>query len=145
MSVRQSVGGGVSRGSAALRGRLRATSVRIGAALLSAGSAVAFAHHSTAMFDKKKEVTLVGVVTEYQWTNPHVFIEMDVPGEQGVAHYSIEGGSTRTMEKYGWKVRTLRPGDKLTLTMRPLRDGKPGGLVISAVLADGSTLKYDTN
>jgi hypothetical protein len=113
------------------------------ALLISASPSVA--HHSTAMFDSKREVTLVGAVTEYQWTNPHVFIELDAREKGSKAHYSVEGGATRTMEKFGWKARTLKPGEQVTLVIKPMRNGSNGGLLVRAVFPDGRTLEYDPN
>jgi hypothetical protein len=103
------------------------------------------AHHSFAMFDRDKEVTLVGTVREFQWTNPHAFIEMDVPSASGVAEkWSIELNSPNNLTRQGWKSSMLKPGDKISLTMNPLRDGKKGGLFVSVVLPDGKVLKDPT-
>jgi hypothetical protein len=119
---------------------------RLLAAALLAGTAVcAFAHHSFAMFDRDKEVTLVGTVREFQWTNPHAFIEMDVPNSSGVAEkWSIELNSPNNLTRQGWKSSMLKPGDKISLTMNPLRDGKKGGLFVSVVLPDGKVIKDPT-
>ena len=111
-------------------------------ALAIAAGTPAVAHHSTAMFDKTKIATVTGIVTDYQWTNPHVWIEIDASGPRGVSHWSIEGGSTRVMEGFGWKVRTLKPGDKVTVVVHPFKNGKSGGLLTKAVLADGRTLLW---
>lgn len=111
--------------------------------VLAASTGAALAHHSTAMFDKQRKVSVEGVVTEYEWTNPHVFIEMDVVEKGAKTHYSIEAGDIRTMSNFGWKVRTLKPGDRLTVVMNPLRSGAKGGLITSATLGDGRTLRYD--
>jgi hypothetical protein len=119
--------------------------IAIGAAALLVFASPTLAHHSTAMFDSKREVTLVGAVTEYQWTNPHVFIELDGRERGSKAHYSVEGGATRTMEKFGWKARTLKPGDQVTLVIKPMRNGTNGGLLVKAVFPDGRTLDYDPN
>lgn len=101
------------------------------------------AHHSTAMFDKRRTVVLQGTVTEYQWTNPHVWIELDVPQPNGtILHYSIEGGAVRTLEQQGWRARTLRHGDQVTMTVHPLRNGRPGGMLVGALLPDGRALNY---
>ncbi len=101
------------------------------------------AHHSTSMFDKTKERTLTGFVTEFQWTNPHIFIEMEAMEGGAATHYSIEGGTTRTMERMGWKVRTLKPGDKVSVVINPMRNGTRAGMLVSATLADGRLLQYD--
>jgi len=103
----------------------------------------AAAHHSTAMFNKKRTVELAGTITEFQWTNPHSWIEIDVPQANGrVVHYSIEGGAVRTMEQQGWRVRSLKPGDRVTLVVHPMRNGKRGGLIVRATLPDGRVLAY---
>lgn len=99
------------------------------------------AHHSFVMFDMTKQVTLSGAVTSFEWTNPHTYIEIDVPSETGgVKHWSIELGSPSILRNSGWKHNTLKPGDKVILTVNPLKNGNPGGLLFQAQLADGSKL-----
>jgi hypothetical protein len=99
------------------------------------------AHHSFAMFDRTKKVTVTGTVREFQWTNPHVFIELDVRDPSGAsAKYSIEGGSPNMLFRSGWSNTSFKPGDKVTVVMSPLKDGRKGGVFIFATLADGSTL-----
>ena len=98
------------------------------------------AHHSFAMFDQKKIVTLVGTVAEFQWTNPHAFIEIDVPGGGKVVHWSIELNSPNNLKRQGWSRASLKTGDKISLRMNPLRDGKPGGLFLDLKKADGKLL-----
>ena len=118
----------------------------IGLAVLAGMVVPALAHHSFAMFDRDKEVTLVGTVREFQWTNPHAFIEMDVPGANGAGaeKWSIELNSPNNLTRQGWKSSMLKPGDKISLTMNPLRDGKKGGLFVSIVLPDGKVIKDPT-
>jgi hypothetical protein len=100
-----------------------------------------FAHHSFAMFDRQKEVVLKGTVKTFQWTNPHSFIELDVVSADGkVAAYSIEMNSPNNLTRQGWKSTTLKPGDKVAVTMNPLRDSSTGGLFVSVQLADGKVL-----
>jgi hypothetical protein len=102
-----------------------------------------WAHHSTAMFDTGKEMVLKGVVTDYQWTNPHVWIELDVETEAGPVHYSLELGAPRSMQRNGWKVRTLKPGDTVEVTINPLKNGEAGlGVLVRAKLPDGTSLEY---
>jgi hypothetical protein len=99
------------------------------------------AHHSFAMFDSTKQTTLTGTVTEFQWTNPHSYIEINVPDESGaVKHWSIEMGSPSILQPSGWKHNTLKPGDKLTVILNPLKNGDPGGLLFQANLPDGRKL-----
>ena len=120
------------------------------AALLAAAAASvsfpAFAHHSFAMFDREKEVTLTGTVREFQWTNPHAFIEVDVPGENGsgAEKWSVEMNSPNNLTRQGWKSSMLKAGDKVSVTINPLRDGKKGGLFVSVVLPDGKVIKDPT-
>lgn len=119
-------------------------------ALLAAGSllvaAGAFAHHSFAMFDREKEVVLTGTVKEFQWTNPHAFIEMNVPNAKGEPeHYSIEMNSPNNLTRQGWKSTLLKNGDKVVVTMNPLRDGKRGGLFVAITFADGKVIRDPTN
>jgi hypothetical protein len=110
-------------------------------ALLVVGFAVpAAAHHSFAMFDQSKTVTLTGTVTQFQWTNPHSFIEIDAATKNGVEHWSIELNSPNNLTRQGWKRTSVKPGDKVTITLNPLRDGKKGGLFNTIVLPDGKML-----
>ena len=100
------------------------------------------AHHSFTMFDQTKPVTLSGTVTVFEWTNPHAYIEIDVPEEKGgaVKHWSVELGSPSILMQGGWKFKDLKHGDKVTVRISPLRDGRPGGLLIQVTLPDGRTL-----
>ena len=113
----------------------------VATALLAASLALpAAAHHSFAMFDQSKTVTLTGTVTQFQWTNPHSFIEIDAATKNGVEHWSIELNSPNNLTRQGWKRTTVKTGDKVTITLNPLRDGKKGGLFNTIVLPDGRTL-----
>ena len=99
------------------------------------------AHHSFAMFDMTKTVVLQGTVTEFQWTNPHSWLQVKVPGDHGDStEWSIELGSLSGLRQAGWKPRTFQPGDKVTVTAHPLRDGKKGGSLVSVVLPNGQVL-----
>ena len=103
-------------------------------------SPAALAHHSFAMFDTANPITLNGVVTGFEWTNPHAYIELDVPGDGGVKHWSIELGSPSILMRAGWKFNTIKKGDKITAVVSPLRNGEPGSLLTRVTLADGRTL-----
>lgn len=103
-------------------------------------AAPALAHHSFAMFDQKKVMTLQGTVTEFQWTNPHAFIEIDVPTNGKIVHWSIELNSPNNLKRQGWSRASLKTGDKISLRMNPLRDGKKGGLFLDLRKADGKVL-----
>ena len=108
-------------------------------AILSAGSLAA--HHSPVLFDRTVTKTLVGTVVEFAWTNPHAAIQLDVPNERGgTDRWGVELGSPNSMVKGGWKSTTLRPGDKVTVVVNPLKSGEPGGIFVSLTLADGRRL-----
>jgi len=101
----------------------------------------AWAHHSFTMFDMSKKVTLVGTVTSFEWSNPHCYIEIDVPGEGGaVKHWSIEMGSPSILQQGGWKFSSLKKGDKTTLVINPHKSEPGGGFLSSATLPDGRVL-----
>lgn len=101
----------------------------------------ALAHHSFAMFDTANPLTLTGVVTDFQWTNPHVYIELDVPGgANGAKHWTIELGSPSILMRGGWKFTSLKKGDKVTAIVSPLRNGDPGSLLTRITFADGRVL-----
>lgn len=100
-----------------------------------------FAHHSFAMFDTAKRVTLNGTVTAFEWTNPHVYIELDVPGDKGtVKHWSIELGSPSILMQAGWKFTDVKVNDTITVVFNPLRSGEAGGLLVTATVRDGRVL-----
>ncbi|HEY2381338.1 MAG TPA: DUF6152 family protein [Terriglobia bacterium] len=105
-----------------------------------AGANVLTAHHSFAMFDTTKSMALTGTVTKFEWTNPHAYIEIDVPEGNAVKHWSIELGSPSILQQSGWKFKDLKHGDKISVKISPLRSGEPGGLLVQATLADGRTL-----
>ena len=101
----------------------------------------ASAHHSFAMFDRERTVTLVGTVKEFQWTNPHTWLQVDAANDQGtLQEWSIEGNSTGTLSRMGWKPGSFKPGDKVTVKIYPMKDGSTGGSFVGAVLANGQTL-----
>ena len=99
------------------------------------------AHHSMAMFDQTKEVTLEGTVRVFQWTNPHCYIQVMVPDKDGKdVEWSLEMGAPMYLYANGWRPRTLKAGDHISVTINPLRDGKPGGVIITATMANGKKL-----
>ena len=97
-------------------------------------------HHSFAMFDTTKTVTLVGTVTAFEWTNPHAYIELDVAGDAGVTHWTIELGSPSILQQGGWKFKDLKYGDKVTVVVSPLKSGQPGALLVRITMPDGRVL-----
>jgi hypothetical protein len=105
------------------------------------GAMPALAHHSFSMFDAQKEVVLKGTVKEFQWSNPHTWIQLNVVDASGkTIEWSIEGGSPNLVGRQGWKRNTFKPGDEVEITVHPLRDGQPAGSFVRAVLPDGRKL-----
>src|ERR1700758_1402652 len=79
-----------------------------------------YAHHSFAMFDQSKQVTLKGTVTEFQWTNPHAWIHLDVPNPNGVKDsWQVELNSPNNLKRQGWKSSSVKAGDQVTLVLNP--------------------------
>ena len=107
-----------------------------GSLLVLAAAPVA-AHHSAAMFDRTRVVTLNGTVKGFQWTNPHSWLQLTTADGKD---WSIEMTSPNLLARTGWKPTTLKPGDKITVIASPLRDGGAGGQFRSATLADGRQL-----
>jgi hypothetical protein len=110
------------------------------AALIGFNSPV-LAHHSYAMFDASKLVTFEATVKEFQWTNPHSWLQVMISDDNGVAEeWSLELGPLVVLHRWGWKPRSLNPGDKVKVSLNPLRDGSHGGRLMSIVLPGGETL-----
>ena len=114
----------------------------IASALVTAFVAPAFAHHSPAAFEAQKTVTVTGIVKEFRWQNPHTWIEVEAANEKGVqVLWNFELTSPTYLVRSGWKSTTLKPGDKVTITGRPLKSGEAGSAIFTSVtLADGRTL-----
>ena len=112
------------------------------AAIVFAAIAPAFAHHSDAMFASDKEVVLNGTVKEFQYTNPHSWIQLLVAAEAGAEpkEWSIETGAPIVLLRAGIKPTALKPGDRITLRAHPLKDGSAGGSLIDIKKEDGTTL-----
>lgn len=96
----------------------------------------ALAHHSTAMFDFTKTTEIKGTIKSFEWTNPHTWTVVTV----GNAEYGLEGMSPNYLSRNGWSKRTLKMGDKVTLKVHPLKDGRKGGFMVSVTLPDGKVL-----
>ncbi|MBI4886305.1 MAG: hypothetical protein HY824_04380 [Acidobacteria bacterium] len=110
------------------------------AALLAGGVAPAAAHHSHAMFDTSRDVTLTGTVTAYSYRNPHVFLYLDVRNDKGdVVSWTVEMSNIGNMQARSIFRSTFKPGDVVTVKLNPLKDGRPGGNYTSVVAADGKT------
>jgi len=100
-------------------------------------SSTASAHHSFAMFDSTKKIDIKGTVKQVQWTNPHVWLEMVVNENGQQKTYDFEGGAVAVLKRFGWNKDTVKPGDVITLTAHPFKDGKAGGSIDFVTLADG--------
>ncbi len=102
----------------------------------------AYAHHSGAMFDSGKEVVLVGTIKEFQYTNPHSWIQVLVPRQSGGGdvEWSIETAAPIVLLRAGIRPQSLKPGDKVTLRTHPLKNGDPGGNLIDVKKEDGTVL-----
>jgi hypothetical protein len=104
-------------------------------------AAPALAHHSTAAFDMEKTIEITGTIEDFQWTNPHTWTNVKVEGSDETAGiYGLEGMSPNYLGRNGWTKSTLKPGDKVTLQVHPLKDGRKGGFMVAVKLPDGTLL-----
>jgi len=102
------------------------------------------AHHSFATFDSTQTLTLQGAVKEFQWTNPHCFIQILIMGEDDVLEeWSVEMNGPADLYRKGWRPGSLEPGDKVTLKIHPVKNGTNGGSYVSAIGPDGKPLFPD--
>ena len=109
------------------------------AAAVAAGPAMA--HHSGAMFDASKNVTLVGTIKEFQFTNPHSWVQIVVPDANGKpVEWSIEWGGVSSLYRQGIRKDSLKPGDKVTIVGHPLYNGNPSANMGSITAADGKPI-----
>lgn len=100
-----------------------------------------FAHHGNAAFDSDKRVTLKGTVTEWFWANPHCFLQFDAKDDSGnVVHWVAEASNPPDMINRGWTKGVLKVGDQITVTVIPVKNGKPIGRIAAVVLPNGQTL-----
>jgi len=101
-----------------------------------------FAHHSATMFDDQSEVTLTGVVKEFQYTNPHSWLLIDVTNEDGsVTTWGFEAEGPSTLQRAGIRKSDFAPGTEVTITGHPMKDGRPAAAWINATRGDGK--KFD--
>ena len=101
------------------------------------------AHHSFAMFDPEQTVEFSGTVKELQWTNPHSWLQVMVADDAGeMGEWSLQMSSPGRMTLNGWTPTTVVPGDEVTVTLHPLRDGTHGGQFLTMKLPDGSVMVY---
>jgi hypothetical protein len=110
-------------------------------AALILGAGQALAHHSPIIFDRTRTITIEGVVTEFKWSSPHSWIHLDVKDEKGVVgNWGIEMNPASLLARAGWKSTTIKPGDKVSIVVYPLRNNEKGGQYVSIKLPDGKTL-----
>lgn len=99
------------------------------------------AHHGAAAYDTDKKITMKATVTQWFWANPHCFLKFDAKDEKGnVVHWVTETSNPSDMVNLGWSKDTFKPGDEITVTFTPVKNGNPVGRVDSVVLANGQTL-----
>jgi Family of unknown function (DUF6152) len=99
------------------------------------------AHHSTVPFDSTKQTTITGIVKEFDWTNPHTWIWINVPNDKGgVDLWGVEGMSPNYLGRRGWTKNTIKPGEKITVVGRPMKDGSKAAMFMSATLANGKVM-----
>ena len=101
------------------------------------------AHHGAAAFenDPAKRLVLKGTVTQWIWANPHTFLQFDVKGDDGqVVHWVVEASNPPDMQNRGWTNRSFKAGDEVTVTVRPVKSGRPVGSIIQVQFADGHVL-----
>jgi Family of unknown function (DUF6152) len=117
--------------------------------LTGASSLPVQAHHSFAMFDHAKTVTLKGTVESFSWANPHSHITVKVPsgaaGEAAAGTWDVEGASTNIMFRQGWNRMSIKPGDKITVVGFPAKDGTQGVALIYVITPTGEKLWQDVN
>ena len=118
-------------------------------ALILAAATPGFAHHSFALFDMDKNLTMGGTVLEYRWSNPHVHLVLKVSAGSDVTAemtgtWDLEAaGSTNIMARQGWTRTTLKAGDRVTAVVHPMKDGAKGGSLFYVILADGNRMYTD--
>jgi hypothetical protein len=112
----------------------------LGAVAAAAVAAPALAHHSFAMFDNDKTVSLQGTVKEFEWTNPHAWMDVVVETNGSSQEWAFEMASPLQLVSHGWKKDTVKPGDKVTIQAHPLKDGTHGGSYVSITLPTGQIL-----
>lgn len=104
----------------------------------------AFAHHGAASFDTSHRLTLKGKVVEWFWANPHCFLRFDAKDDNGqTVHWAVETQSGTNLLPVGYSKQTFKPGDDVTVTFEPVRNGRPLGRMVSVILPDGKKLTMD--
>ena len=111
------------------------------AAVLLVAAVTVSAHHAAAGIDRTTTKELKGTIKAFSWQNPHSWMEVEVVGEDGkLVTWTVEMTAPSYLVRAGWKASTIKPGDEVKVSVRPLKNGDPGGLFVSVTLADGRTL-----
>ena len=111
------------------------------AMVLGTASVPLLAHHGAAAFDTTKTLTLKGIVTDWLWANPHCLLRLDVTGDDGtVVHWIGETQNPVTMVNGGWSKFSFKKGDKVTVTLQPVKSDTKAGRIMTALLPNGETL-----
>ena len=99
------------------------------------------AHHGAAVFDATKKLTMKATVTRWLWSNPHSILQFDVKDDHGeTVHWVGESDNPPNLVNRGWSVNSFKPGDQITVTVQPVKNGRPIGRVLEVVLPDGKVL-----
>jgi hypothetical protein len=109
-------------------------------AILLLAAVSATAHHAAAGIDRTATKELKGTIKAFSWQNPHSWMEVEVLTDGKVVVWTVEMTAPSYLVRAGWKASTVKPGDEVKVTVRPLKNGDPGGLFVSVTLADGRTL-----
>ncbi len=120
----------------------------LAAALCAIAAGPTWAHHSYAMFEQDREVTMEGTVTKFEFINPHSWIYVSSPNQAGVMEeWVLELGSPGQLSRRGWKRNSLKAGDKIVMKFNPMKEGHPplkaglkGGNFRSATTMDGRAI-----
>ena len=121
--------------------RNKAFMVVLTAAAFAAFAIPLSAHHGSAGYDMEKELTMKATVTQWLWANPHCFLKFDSTDEKSdVIHWAAEVSNPIDMTKRGWSKTSLKPGDEVTVTIRPAKNGAPVAQLLKIVLPSGQTL-----
>lgn len=105
-------------------------------------SAPLFAHHGTASYEQDKRIMVTGMVTEFVWANPHVFVKLEAKDDSGnIVHWNIEAWNPITQSNRGWSKNMFKPGDEVEVEVRPVKNGQPIGQFAGRIVINGKEFK----
>lgn len=123
-----------------IAGPMKLRVLLVAAAALMLGG-MALAHHSFAMFDFSREITISGELKDLQWANPHIHLLVAVPtGDGGVVEWDVEGATPSNLKGRGWSRDVIKPGEKVSVVIHPMKNGSSGGSLVSASRGDGTVI-----